>query len=70
MYISSRQTLVLANRFRDSEWQWLGSVLTGGHPSKCQAFLLSPFSIPTEFIDSTEQLEDFDLEEDFEILSV
>lgn len=33
-------------------------------------FLLSHLCVPTEFIDSTEHLEDFDLEEDFEILSV
>lgn len=35
-----------------------------------QAFLLSHFCILIEFIDSTEQLEEFDLEEDFEILSI
>jgi hypothetical protein len=40
------------------------------YQSKRQAFLLSCFCILIEFIESTEQLEDFDLEEDFEILSV
>ena len=34
------------------------------------SFFLPLFCIVIEFIDSTEQLEEFDLEEDFEILSI